>query len=83
MGRLIAGRTGSLAPGHRMVQPWRTSESTEVELDSHIEVVLGPTAGGDPDHHPAHRGHPTASSGTNGTGGRRCFDPVRRHFTSA
>jgi len=36
----ITGRTLLLEPGHRIVQSWRTSEFSESEDDSQIEVVL-------------------------------------------
>ena len=42
----ITGHTISLEPGHRIVQSWRTSEFSEDEGDSQIEVMLDPDGQG-------------------------------------
>ena len=38
----IAGRTLLVEPGQRIVQSWRTSEFSDADEDSQIEVVLEP-----------------------------------------
>jgi activator of HSP90 ATPase len=42
----ITGRTLVLEPGRRIVQSWRTSEFSEADADSRIEVLLEPVDGG-------------------------------------
>ena len=42
----ITGRTLALVPGQRIVQTWRTSEFSDTDADSQIEVLLEPVEGG-------------------------------------
>lgn len=42
----ITGRTVSLEPGRRIVQTWRTTEFSDSDSDSEIEVLLEPVKGG-------------------------------------
>ena len=42
----ITGVTLDLEPGRRIVQSWRTSDFTDCDEDSQIEVVLEPSSGG-------------------------------------
>lgn len=42
----ITGRTLELEPERRIVQAWRTSEFADDDPDSHLEVLLAPTARG-------------------------------------
>ncbi len=42
----IWGRTLELEPDHRIVQSWRTSDFTDTDVDSTIEVLLEPVGGG-------------------------------------
>ena len=78
----IVGRTLALEPGHRIVQSWRTSEFSEDEADSRIEVVLEPVAEGTritirhtdvPDGHPSYELDEWQE---------RYFDPMRRYFSA-
>ncbi len=42
----IWGRNLELEPGARIVQAWRTSEFTETEPDSRLEILFKPKKGG-------------------------------------
>jgi len=42
----ITGKTLALRPYSRIVQSWRTSEFSEADPDSQIEIVLEPAEGG-------------------------------------
>ena len=42
----ISGRNLELEPGARIVQAWRTSEFTETEPDSRLEILFKPKKGG-------------------------------------
>ena len=42
----ITGRTLALEAGRRIVQTWRTSEFTDADGDSQIDVLLEPAEGG-------------------------------------
>lgn len=42
----ITGRTLALEPGHRIVQSWRTTEFSNADPDSRIEVLLEPVEDG-------------------------------------
>ncbi len=79
----IVGRTLALEPGRRIVQSWRTSEFSEDEEDSQIEVVLEPVEKGTritirhtdvPDGHLSYERDGWEE---------RYFDPMRRYFSSA
>jgi uncharacterized protein YndB with AHSA1/START domain len=42
----ISGRNLALEPGRRIVQSWRTTQFTDADADSQIEVLLEPAKGG-------------------------------------
>ena len=79
----IVGRTLSLDPGHRIVQSWRTSEFSEDEGDSRIEVALEPVAEGTritvrhtevPDGHLSYERDEWQE---------RYFEPMRKYFSAS
>ncbi len=79
----INGRTLVVEPGRRIVQTWRTSEFTDDDEDSQIEVVLEPTDQGAkltlrhtnvPD---GHRNYERGGWQDN------YFDPMRAYFADA
>ena len=45
-GGYITGKTVALRPYSRIVQSWRTSEFSEADPDSQIEIVIEPAEGG-------------------------------------
>jgi activator of HSP90 ATPase len=78
----ISGRTLVLEPGRRIVQSWRTTEFTDADEDSRIEVLL----------EPAESATKVTIRHTNVPDGQRnyeerCwqsqyFDPMREYFES-
>jgi activator of HSP90 ATPase len=79
----ITGRTISLEPGHRIVQSWRTSEFSDDEGDSQIEVVLDPDERGTSitiRHTKVPDGH---FSYDRDEWTERYFEPMRRYFSSS
>jgi activator of HSP90 ATPase len=78
----ITGTTLVLEPGRRIVQTWRTTEFTETDDDSQIEVLLEPAENATkvtirhtnvPDGHLGYE---------NGGWQTRYFDPMREYFAS-
>jgi activator of HSP90 ATPase len=78
----ISGRTLVLEPGRRIVQSWRTTEFTDADEDSQIEVLL----------EPAESATKVTIRHTNVPDGQRnyeeggwqsqYFDPMREYFES-
>lgn len=78
----ISGKNIKLEPGRRIVQSWRTTEFTDADQDSQIEILLEPVKSGTnvtlqhtnvPDGHTAYR-----------KGWRDCyFEPMKAHFNQA
>ena len=76
----ITGRNLTLEPGRRIVQSWRTTKFTKEDVDSRIEVLLEPVAGGTkvtvrhtnvPDGHTSYR---------DGGWQKSYFEPMKRYF---
>ena len=79
----ITGRTLALEPGRRIVQSWRTSEFSAVDVDSEIEVLLDPVAGGTRITI-RHTQVPDGQTGYELGGWQESyFDPMREHFGQA
>ncbi|MGA3030546.1 MAG: SRPBCC domain-containing protein [Candidatus Limnocylindrales bacterium] len=77
----ITGRTVSLEPGRRIVQTWRTTEFSDSDPDSEIEVLLEPVKGGTrlTLHH---RNVPDGQVGYERGGWQESyFDPMRDYFS--
>jgi len=78
----ITGTTLVLEPGRRIVQTWRTSEFTEADEDSQIEVLLEPAENATKvtiRHTDVPDGH---RSYENGGWQSNYFDPMREYFAS-
>jgi activator of HSP90 ATPase len=76
----ITGRTLVVEPGQRIVQSWRTSEFSEAEGDSQIEVVLEPVDEGTR-MTIRHTNVPDGHFSYEQDGWREhYFDPMRRYF---
>jgi activator of HSP90 ATPase len=78
----ITGTTEVLEPGRRIVQTWRTTEFTDADEDSRIEVLLEPAENATkitvrhtnvPDGHLSYE---------NGGWQSKYFDPMREYFQS-
>jgi activator of HSP90 ATPase len=77
----ILGRTLDLEPGHRIVQTWRTSEFSESEEDSQIDVTLEPREAGTRIAI-RHTGVPDGHLSYERSGWQEhYFDPMRSYFT--
>jgi activator of HSP90 ATPase len=78
----ITGRTLALEPGRRIVQSWRTSEFSEGEGDSQIDVELEPDDRGTKITI-RHTGVPDGHfSYDRDDWDERYFEPMRRYFSS-
>jgi activator of HSP90 ATPase len=78
----ITGRTLALEPGRRIVQSWRTSEFSEGEGDSQIDVELEPDDRGTK-LTIRHTGVPDGHfSYDRDDWDERYFEPMRRYFSS-
>jgi activator of HSP90 ATPase len=76
----ITGRTLELEPGHRILQSWRTSEFTDSDADSTIEVTLDAVGDGTL-LSLAHRGVPSGHRGYEDGGWQsNYFDPMIDYF---
>jgi activator of HSP90 ATPase len=76
----ITGRTLELEPGRRILQSWRTSEFTDREGDSHIEVLLEAVDGGTLVRL-RHSGVPVDHRGYEDGGWRdNYFEPMKTYF---
>jgi len=79
-GGYIEGRNLELEPGRRILQSWRTSQFTDDDVDSEIEVLLEPTGDGTRItlHH---RKVPVDHTGyENGGWQSNYFDPMKAYF---
>ena len=79
----IVGRTLSVEPGRRIVQAWRTSEFSEDEADSLVDVLLEPVGEGTRITI-RHTGVPDGHLSYERDGWEEhYFEPMRRYFSSA
>jgi len=78
----IAGKNLKLEPGKRIVQSWRTTQFTDADADSQIEVTFAKAAGGTR-LTLTHTNVPDGHTGYQSGWVTHYFQPMKRYFAAA